>query len=192
VLIPWGGVGVSADIVRVGDKLISKEKLSRVVHRVLLLRSEGLSQQEVADRLQIERTFISRLEGIGEVRKGRRIAVVGFPIENRDQIQQVCDEIGVEFTLLMTEKERWAYIEERSGIDLFNAVMLLLARVRQHDVVVLLGSDQRVRLIEALLDNEVVAVEIGQSPITENKRVDPEEFAALLRAIRDESEERAK
>jgi len=183
---------VSADIVRVGDKLISKEKLSRVVHRVLLLRSEGLSQQEVADRLQIERTFISRLEGIGEVRKGRRIAVVGFPIENRDQIQQVCDEIGVEFTLLMTEKERWAYIEERSGIDLFNAVMLLLARVRQHDVVVLLGSDQRVRLIEALLDNEVVAVEIGQSPITENKRVDPEEFAALLRAIRDESEERAK
>ena len=173
------------DFVRIGEKLLSRRKIAETISRVLEFRYQGLSQQEVADRLRLDRTFISRLETIGEVRKGGRIALIGFPVLNVDEVRAVAAEEGVEFTLLLTEQERNDFIRLRSGLELFNDLMNLMATVRQHDVVILLGSDQRIRIIQALLDREVISVEIGKSPINEDKYVDPENLRELVRKLRE-------
>ena len=179
------GVGPTQDdFVRVGDKLISRRKISETISRVLDLRYHGLSQQEVADRLHLDRTFISRLETIGEIRKGVRIALIGFPLQNVEELRAVASEEGVEFALLLTERERNEFVRLRSGLELFNDLMDLVATVRQHDVVILLGSDKRIRVIQALLDREVIGLEIGKSPINEDKYVDPEELRRLIRQLR--------
>lgn len=175
------------DFVRIGDKLINREKIIRTLNQVLDLRYRGLSQQDTADRLHLDRSFISRLESLGEVRKGGTIALVGFPVLNKAEIESLAGEEGIDFTFLMTESERRSFIGRPSGLDLFNRVMELVGQVRQYDVVILLGSDKRVGIIQALLDREVIPVEIGKSPIEEDKYVDPAELRELIRTLRKES-----
>ena len=53
------------DLFRIGEKMISPEKLNRIIEQILEQRSRGLSQQEVAVRFGVDRTFVSRLEGLG-------------------------------------------------------------------------------------------------------------------------------
>jgi transcriptional regulator with XRE-family HTH domain len=161
------------DLIRIGEKLISRAKIDRVIDQVLELRAGGWSQQEVAHRLSIDRTFVSRLEKLGEIRKGRRIAAIGFPIKNKGEIVATLEELGVDFHLIMSETERWQFVKEKTGIELFNVLMDLLARFRSYDVVLIIGSNKRVKLIESLLDKETVAIEIGQSPIEGDRDVDP-------------------
>ena len=100
-----------ANIYRIQHKIISRQKIDVKISRILDMRSRGFSQQEVADRLEVDRTFVSRLEGIGEIRKGETIAVVGFPIGNKEEIQSILEKEGVDFALLFTEKERIAFVE---------------------------------------------------------------------------------
>lgn len=172
------------DFFRIQDKMISREKLMVEVTRILELRARGLSQQEVADRLRIDRTFISRLETLGELRKGQSIAVIGFPILNKAEIQDMAVSEGVDFTLLFSEEERNLWVSTKTGAELLNEMMDLVAKVRAYDVVVLLASDYRLRLLKGLLDNEVLTLEIGESPLKEDKWVDPQEFLRVLRAIK--------
>jgi len=61
------------NIIRIQDKVLNPERIHRAVDQILQLRQEGLSQQEVAARLNIDRTLISRLESLGEIRKGPRL-----------------------------------------------------------------------------------------------------------------------
>lgn len=180
------------DLIRIGDKLISREKIDRMLDRMLELRANGYSQQEVAKQLQIDRTLISRLEGIGEIRKGKRIAAIGFPIANKEEIVAALEEAGVDFHLIMTEEERWQFVKEKTGIELFNSVMELLAQYRSFDVVLIIGSNKRIRLIAGLLDRETVAIEIGQSPIKGDKYVDPAVVREMVLAIRDQESGRSK
>lgn len=178
------GEAVGPEFVRIGEKVINRAKIGEAVDRILDLRAQGFSQQEVADRLNLDRTFISRLETLGEVRKGGRIALIGFPIANKDEIEAVAREEGVDFTLLMTESERRDFVLNRSGLELFNDVMALVAEARSCDAVILLGSDNRVRLTQALLDKEVISFVIGQSPISDDKYIDPAELRKVLRQLR--------
>jgi transcriptional regulator with XRE-family HTH domain len=171
------------DFIRIQDKIVSWQKIEDVLHKMLQLRARGLSQQEVADRLGVDRTFISRLEGIGELRKGQSIACVGFPLANKDEIQAILEAEGVEFIFLMTEEERLAFINQRSGKELLNVLMDLIAQVRKYEIVICMGSDTRIKLMQGLLDGEVILMEIGTSPITEDKWVDPQELRKVLRAI---------
>ena len=90
------------DIIRIQDKIISQQKINDSITKILQLRALGYSQQEVADRMSVDRTFISRLEGIGELRKGKTIACIGFPIKNKTEIQAILEEEGVDFIMLMT------------------------------------------------------------------------------------------
>lgn len=169
---------------RIQDKIISWQKIDQTLKKVLLLRSRGFSQQETADRLQVDRTFISRLEGIGELRKGQSVACLGFPVLNKDEIAEVLEKEGVDFIFLMTEKERLDFVNNRSGKELLNEIMDLIARVRKYEVVILIGSDERLRLSEAVLDGQVISLEIGSSPITEDKWVDPQEIKKIMRSIK--------
>lgn len=176
---------MKVDIIRVGDKLISRRKIWRAVDRVLERRAAGMSQQDVASELGIDRAVISRLESLGEVRKGRQLAVVGFPIGNKDELEHVCHDAGVDFVLLLNNVERWSYIQDASGAELFNNVLGIVARLRECDTVVFLGSDMRIEWIEAVLGSErVVSIDLGPSPIADDCYVAPRRLQDILAACR--------
>lgn len=173
-------------LIRIGDKLINQEKIMSIIDQILELREAGLSQQEVANRLGLERPFISRLEGLGEVRQGSRLAVIGFPVLNKKEIENLLQEMGVDFFLLMTDQERWKFIQDKSGLELLNTIMDLTMHIKTFDVVIVIGSDLRIKIAQALLDKEVVVpVYIGESPIEGDRRVDPEDLRQILLACRE-------
>jgi len=106
------------DFRRIGDKLISRERLTALIDEILTLRQAGLSQQETALRIGTDRSFISRLETLGEVRKGASVAVVGLPVANKDEILAVTLREGVDFTFILSEDERWSFLQGKSGFEL--------------------------------------------------------------------------
>lgn len=169
------------DYIRIQDKIISRTKINQAVTKILQMRAKGLSQQEVADQIGVDRTFISRLEGIGEIRKGKTIACVGFPIKNKTEIQDILENAGVDHIILMTEKERLAYVDERSGREMLNELMDIIGKMHAYEVVIAIASDERLKMIQGLLDGEVITMEIGSSPITEDKWVDPQEIQRILK-----------
>lgn len=172
------------ELIRVGDKLLNRQKIDRSIDRILELRARGSSQQQVAARLGIDRTFISRLETLGEVRKGRSIALIGFPLDNTDELAELALAEGLEYVLLMSNDERWRFVSDQSGADLLTQVLDVLAEVRQHDVVILIGSRQRNQAAGALIDGEVFAIDLGSSPLTEDKHVDPAYLRDVIRKLR--------
>jgi len=172
------------ELTRIGGKVIDRQRIYRIIDRILDLRAAGVSQQEVAEREGTERSFISRLEALGEVYRGARIALVGFPIANKDELLALAKEEGIEYALVLTDEERWRWVQEKSGSELLNEVMKIIAHLRTYDVVLFLGSDMRVRVVEALLDKKVVCVEIGRSPIKGDRHVDLEKLRGLIRELK--------
>lgn len=169
--------------IRVGEKLVSKDRIMRTVEKVLDRRAAGMSQQDVANELQLDRSFISRLETIGELRKGGKIAIIGFPVLNKQELYDVAAEFGVDYVFLLTDEERWKWVRETTGAELLNEIMELVANVRAYDSVILIGSGMRIRLTEALVDKQVIPIFIGESPIREDKYVNPEELRTLLQGL---------
>lgn len=172
------------DFVRIQDKIISRQKINDVITKILQRRALGYSQQEVAEQMSVDRTFISRLEGIGEIRKGKTIACIGFPVKNKDEIRTILEEEGVDFIMLMTEGERLEFVQQRSGQEMLNLLMDLIAQMHAFEVVIAIGSDKRTKMIQSLLDSEVISVEIGASPLTEDKWVAPDEIRKILGVIK--------
>lgn len=170
------------ELVRIGDKIISRQQIDRWITRILDLRRQGYSQQDVAQNLKIDRTFISRLESLGELRKGGGVAVVGFPVADVKGLEKICRKYGVDWWLLLSEEERLAFVS-RSGLELFNEVMSILATIRNYDTVVVMGSNKRVQLVEALLDRDVIPVVLGESPLKEDVEVDFDEFERIIKAL---------
>ena len=113
----------STNLIRVGDKVIDRDRIDRTIDKLLDMRRNGVSQAEAAAAVGIDRPFVSRLENLGEIRKGRRVALIGFPIGNKEDIERLAKKAGVDFVWLMNDVERWAYVEERSGIELLNDVV---------------------------------------------------------------------
>ncbi|HHV78489.1 MAG TPA: transcriptional regulator [Firmicutes bacterium] len=170
---------------RIGDKLIDKDKLTRTIDEMLELRAKGVSQQEVADRFGTDRSFVSRLESLGEVRKGKRIGLVAFPVANAAEVREVARQEGLDFVLVMTDAERWGFVQNRTGIDLFNRIMQLIWEARQCDVVILAGSDKRLELMKGLLDKEVLCIELGRSPMVD-AYLAPEKLRETIGMVREE------
>lgn len=174
------------ELIRIGEKLICPGRIERTVERILHLRSRGQSQQEVAEQLGIDRTFISRLESLGEVRKGGRLALIGFPIGNKEEIEAVARQEGVDYVLVMTDNERWDFAEKRSGVALANELMVMFSQLRDFNTVIFLGSDMRIKLVEAMLEpGAVLGIELGKSPMQEDIHVDPKELQTLIRSLMD-------
>lgn len=172
-------------LVRIGDKVINRDRIFHVVTRMLELRAHGLSQLDVAEQLGIDRTLVSRLETIGEVRKGRRIAMVGFPIKNKAELKDIAESEGLDFVLIMSETERLDFAKSQNGADVLNQVMGIIARARECDSVIFIGSDQRLKMVEALVGPHVIGIEIGSSPLHDDKFVDPDEIRALIRSLKE-------
>ncbi|MEW6624135.1 MAG: transcriptional regulator [Bacillota bacterium] len=178
------------DVIRVGDKVLSKRKIYALIDKALEMRASGLSQQEVACAMGLDRPFISRLEKLGEIRKGRKIGVVGFPVANKDQLEAFLIEAGADYVLLMSDEERWRFVKEKQGLELFNEVMEIISRLRMCDIVVFIGSNYRIKLCAALLDKEVVGIELGKSPIEGDKLVDLERIKQLFATFEAEEDKK--
>lgn len=174
------------EFIRIGDKVISKNKIIKEIDRILALRVKGCSQQETADLRGIDRSFISRVESIGELLKGRNIGVIGFPIKNKEQILSVLHERGISNCLIMSETERLHFVGDKTGAELVNEIMTLLGEFRNYDTVIVMASDRRGRLIQALLDQQVVLLDIGNSPLTEDVHLDIERLEEVLDAVLDD------
>ena len=185
-----GGVSLflkrdAMELIRLGDKIISRRKIDQTIGEIFNLRAKGLSQTEVAARLGVDRTLVCRLENLGEIRKGRRLAVVGFPILNKKEVEEALEREGVDYVFIMSEEERWDFIKEKSGVHLFDSIMELIAKAHSFDQVIVIGSNQRIKIFEAVLDKEVVGFEIGESPIQEDKFVKVEDLIELVRAVKE-------
>lgn len=173
------------ELLRIGEKLINPGRIHRTIDKILELRSRGHSQQEVADTVKVDRTFVSRLESLGEIRKGGRVALIAFPIANKEELENVAREEGVDYVLILTDRERWDFVEKRSGVELFNQIMFLVSQVRDYDAVIMVGSDMRIRLAEAVLGPDVViGMELGPSPIKGDKYVEPDEMRQLIQSVK--------
>ena len=171
-------------IERIGDKIISKEKIYRAVDAMLALRARGVSQQEVARAFNTDRAFISRLETLGEIRKGQRIALVGFPVKNCAELERLAKEQRIDCCLLMTEAQRWAFVQEKSGLELVNELTRIVAELRACDAVIAVGSDQRIRWMQAMLDHEVIPVNLGVSPLADDCYVDPAVIRQIIQQLK--------
>lgn len=171
------------ELMRIGDKTISRQQIDKWISRILEMRSHGHSQQEVAQQLKIDRTFISRLESLGELRKGKGIAVLGFPVANGPELEEICIRYGVDWWLFLSESERINFVVTKSGLDLFNDVMDKLAAIRSYDTVIVLASNKRVQFFEALLDQDVIHLGLGESPLKHDVIVDVKEFEALVKSL---------
>lgn len=169
--------------IRIGQKLVHKEKIYRIIDSLLVLRSEGLSQQEVAEHMGLDRAFISKLEGLGEVRKGKSVAVLGFPIANKDEVISVLEQAAVDDWLILTERERLQFIGSSNGKELMDKLMELITRYRKFNVLIVLTSDRRLKLIQALADCEVVGLELGPSPLTSDQVVPIVQLMDLLQSL---------
>lgn len=168
------------EFVRIGEKLINIGKIDETVRRVLKMRSEGMSQQEVAGKLQLDRAFISRLESLGNVRRGGRLGLMAFPVSNKGELNELADRYGIEKRLILSDRERWLLVREKSGIDFFNQVMDITEQFRECDSVLVLCSAKWNRLAKALLDCEVFTMEIGRSPISGDVYIHPQQVETLL------------
>jgi len=168
------------DFYRIGDKVISQKKILSGVEKILKLRSQGKSQHEVAEIMGVDRSFISRLESLGEMRKARQIGVVGFPVKNKDEIIKLLKDRGIDNYILMNEAERTSFVQVKPGKDIVNEMMELIREYRTYDTVIVLASDMRSKWIESLLDQQVITVDIGTSPLTEDVYVEPERILEIL------------
>jgi len=167
---------------RIGEKIVSREKLIEQITGILRDREDGATQEEAAAKHGVQRSFVSWLETLGEVRRGARVAVVGFPVANILEVKALCDEHAVEFTLLLSQEEREG-LGHASGDAIFNRVLDTLAVLKDFDVIVLLASDWRIDTIEKILGREVVAVTLGPSPITADVSVDLDELDGILDGV---------
>lgn len=169
---------------RIGDKLLNRGKLDRIIDRIFELRVSGLSQQDVAKRVGCDRPFVSRLESLAEIRKGGSLAIIGFPLANVAELAATCEEMGVEYTLLLNDKERWDLVESFDGKGLLDWLMKIMVEMSEYDHVIMIGSDMRIRLAEAILGEKVFGITIGQSPIKEDYSLDPGELKKLITTIK--------
>ena len=173
---------------RVGEKIISTARIKEAVHSILELRSQGLSQQEVAKILHLDRPFISRLESIGEVRKGKKIALIGFPIQNKEEVTRLARTEGVDYIWVMSERERWEFVSKRTAMDFFNQVIEMIAMLKAYDTVILAGSQKWKKIAEALLDSQIIFLELGSSPIKEDRFLDPDSLKMILKQVLEDHE----
>ena len=167
---------------RIGDKVVNREKLIDALEEILEDREAGATQEEVARSHGIQRTFVSFLESLGEVRRGSRIALIGFPIANADKIEELANRLGVDFVLVLSQSER-EIVETAPGVDIFNRLLETLATLSDYDTVILMASDWRIELIDRILGAEIIGFHLGASPIREDVTVDIDELEKLILGI---------
>lgn len=161
------------NIIRIGDKVIDIFRAQETVKNILMERAGGRTQKEVSDRLKIERSFVSHLERLGEIRRGKRVAIIGFPVGNKGEVQELAGKYGIDYVYLLSEEERLGFVKSNRGADLFNETLRVIGHLKDFDLVLFLGSDVRISTVKKIIGRDIVGIPIGKSPIKENCHVDP-------------------
>ena len=138
--------------IRIGDKVISLERARHLVERIFHLRSTGSTQQEVASLLGVERSFISHLEGLGEIRRSKQIALIGSSIKNPAEVEQAAKDLGIDL-IYLSDGERTSMRE----------MLNVIAQVKGLDFVVFLGPQDEASLLERIIDTRIVFISLEQS-----------------------------
>lgn len=167
---------------RIGDKLVSRDKLADAIEAVLLDRQSGATQEEAARHAGVQRSFVSFLETLGEVRRGPKVALLAFPVANADDVKSLADKYAVDFALVLSQQQRES-IENAGGSAVFNQLLDTIALLREFDTVILLASDLRIATIEKILGNEVIGISIGPSPLREDVVLDLDELEAMIASV---------
>lgn len=167
---------------RIGDKVVSENKLHDAIAAILEEREAGATQEDVARTHQVQRSFVSFLETLGEVRRGDRIALVGFPVANAAAVTQLAEKYALDFVLVLSQEQREA-VESGDATRVFNSLLETIAVLRDYDTVVLLASDWRIKTMEKILGAEVVGIPLGASPLRRAVDVDLVELEAVLAGV---------
>lgn len=167
---------------RIGDKVISRDKIGDEVEAILIDRESGATQHDAAAAHGVDRSFVSWLENLGEVRRGPRVALIAFPVSNVAEVRRACDAHGVELALVLSQSEREGMSSGRAD-EMFNFVLDTLADLKDFDVVIILASTKRTGSIEKILGREVIARTLGPSPLRHDVAVDIDELTDLLDAV---------
>lgn len=167
---------------RIGDKVVSRDKLEDQIDAILADRERGATQHDAAASHGVDRSFVSWLEALGEVRRGKRVALIAFPVANAVDVRRVAEEHGIEFMIVMSQTER-ENLEAGPADRMFNFVLETLATLKDFDTVVVMASDWRVGTVEKILGREVIARNLGPSPLRHDVDVDLDELHDLLDAI---------
>jgi hypothetical protein len=173
---------VPVRLIRIGEKVIGREKLIAAMDAILADRAAGATQEEAARHAGVQRSFVSFLETLGEIRRGPQVALVGFPIENAAEVRELAARHAVDFVLVVSQSDRES-IESGSPADVFNQLLETLAALRDFDTLVFIASDWRIKTVGQILGAEVVGVPLGPTPIREDRRVDIAELDEVLSAV---------
>ncbi|MCX7831595.1 MAG: transcriptional regulator [Actinobacteria bacterium] len=169
------------EFIRVGDKVLSLEKLENKIKKILKMRAQGSTQAEVAEILGVDRSFISHLEGLGEVRKGFKVGLIAFPVKNKQEVERLAEELGVDVYLVMSQEEREKKVESQDGAYVFNEVMEILTNLVDCDAIIVVASDLRIKQAEKIFgEQKVFGVNLGKSPIRTDISVDIAELRKLI------------
>lgn len=167
---------------RIGDKVVGRDKLADRIEAILADREQGATQHDAAAAHGVDRSFISWLETLGEVRRGKRVAFIAFPVANVAEVRRACDDHGVDFSLVISQAEREGFESGRAD-DVFNLVLDTLAKLKEFDVVIIFASTKRTGAIEKILGREVITRPLGSSPLRHDVEVDVSELRDLLDAV---------
>jgi len=169
-------------MIRIGSKVISRDKLYSAIDQLLLDRSKGATQAEAARVAEVPRSFVSNLETLGEVRHGERIALIAFPVSNGDEIRQLADEFSLDLVLIFSQDER-SRAEAGDARNILNQLLDTLVELNDYSAVVVLASDWRVQTMKRLLDSDVIGIELGASPLQSDVEVDISHLRSVLTGI---------
>ncbi|MFA5867927.1 MAG: hypothetical protein WC891_08240 [Actinomycetota bacterium] len=133
--------------IKIGDKIISMERASSLIDKIFDLRSSGSTQEEVAKMLGVERSFISHLEGIGEVRKSKEIALIGSSLADIEKVENTAAGLGIEHVFL-----------NRDGTARIEDALQVLALLKSIDFIIFLGPPKEHKLLEAVLDKKIIGI----------------------------------
>lgn len=169
-------------IYRIGGKVVGWEKLTAALDSLLTDRENGATQEEAARAHGVQRSFVSFLETLGEIRRGERIALLAFPVSNVEAVKAVAERYSVDLAIVLSQSQRVG-VEHLSGGETFNMVLDTMAELAGYDTLVVAASDKRVEEVSAIFEADVIGLPLGPSPLREDVEVDVEALGALLGTI---------
>lgn len=137
--------------IKIGDKIISLDRASDLIDRIFDMRSNGSTQEEVAKTLGVERSFISHLEGIGEIRKSKEIAFIGSGVKDEAAVEKTVHDLNFEHVFINGDG--------RAEIGEALAVLTILKDI---DFIIFLGPDSEHKLLESVLDKKIIGITLDK------------------------------
>jgi len=174
---------MAEDLYRIGAKLVSREKIATALDTILYERANGATQREAAHAADVPRTFVSNLESLGELSYAARVALIAFPVGNGEELCELAERYGVEFTLVFSQAER-EHTGSEHPAELFNRTLDTIAALQDFDLVLVLASDMRIETIRRIIDAELIGICLGASPLQSDQQADLEEVEAILAGLR--------